>query len=461
MISDTGNSRILIIKEDGSILRQIGGKKLGFKDGSLDDAEFNNPQGLVFQNKDILFVADTENHAIRKINLKNDSVETVAGTGAQGHDRQGGKIGKQQPISSPWDLCIYKTPDMDLTFHPDGNPPVRDVLIIAMAGTHQIWALFLEDTVWWKCKKHPAGTCICIAAFAQPSGLALCAKKKEVYVADSESSSVRRLSLVDGKVTPVVGATGNPNNLFAFGDKDGALFDAKLQHSLGLVATRDEKFVFVADTYNHKLKKIDIVQNSVTTLTMPPLCVPSANPPGLCISSDNKRLYLVDTNNHLIKVAHLGGSCNITKITKVTLKKLQDTRQVDKSKYQVLSKKPVNVNNDGGKLIITFNIEFDAGLGLTEDAPQTWLIDLPDPAWSSVPKNGNDVKNFEVVISVPPKKDAKENFVDAVFNLVTCTSETCLPKSFIVRIPICYTDKGATSLNNKSNISLGPSSVKS
>lgn len=57
----------------------IGGKKVGFKDGSLENAEFNNPQGLVFLNKNVLFVADTENHAIRKIDLLNNSVETVAG----------------------------------------------------------------------------------------------------------------------------------------------------------------------------------------------------------------------------------------------------------------------------------------------------------------------------------------------------------------------------------------------
>lgn len=57
----------------------IGGKKLGFKDGSLENAEFNNPQGLVFLNKNVLFVADTENHAIRKVDLLTNSVETVAG----------------------------------------------------------------------------------------------------------------------------------------------------------------------------------------------------------------------------------------------------------------------------------------------------------------------------------------------------------------------------------------------
>lgn len=79
-VSDTGNSRILIIQEDGTILQQIGGSKTGFRDGSLQEAEFNNPQGLVFQNQDVLFVADTENHAIRKIDLKNNRVTTVAGT---------------------------------------------------------------------------------------------------------------------------------------------------------------------------------------------------------------------------------------------------------------------------------------------------------------------------------------------------------------------------------------------
>lgn len=226
-VSDTGNNRILILKPDGTILHQIGNGKIGFRDGTLTDSEFYAPQGVVFKNESILFVADTENHAIRKIDLSNNTVETVAGTGTQGHDRVGGKLWRQQVISSPWDLCLYRTPDMDMTFYPDGNPPIREVLIVAMAGTHQIWALFLEDTVWWKCKKYSAGTCLCIAGsgreenrnnaypqsagFAQPSGLALCNKNKEVYIADSESSSVRRLSLVDGKVTPVVGGDRNPN----------------------------------------------------------------------------------------------------------------------------------------------------------------------------------------------------------------------------------------------------------
>lgn len=154
------------------ILNVIGGRKLGFEDGCLEAAQFNNPQGVTFRTKSVLYVADTENHAIRKIDLDRGTVVTVAGksvkpvayikprplgTGQQGHDRLGGKPGPEQELSSPWDLCVYRTRDMDLTFHPDGKPPVKEVLLIAMAGTHQVWALFLEDTVWWKCKKYSSG----------------------------------------------------------------------------------------------------------------------------------------------------------------------------------------------------------------------------------------------------------------------------------------------------------------
>lgn len=70
-------------------------------------------------------------------------VITIAGTGIKGHDYVGGKIGKDQVLSSPWDLAVYK--------HKHDNN-ITPILLIAMAGNHQIWALFLEDTIWWKNK---------------------------------------------------------------------------------------------------------------------------------------------------------------------------------------------------------------------------------------------------------------------------------------------------------------------
>ncbi|XP_019868171.1 NHL repeat-containing protein 2 isoform X2 [Aethina tumida] len=470
-ISDTGNNRILIIKGDGTILKQIGGKKLGFKDGSLEDAEFNNPQGLVFLNKTILFVADTENHAIRKVDLNNNKVETIAGNGAQGHDRSGGNLWTKQIISSPWDLCLYTTPATD-------NLPEYHVLIIAMAGTHQIWALFLQDTIWWKNKKYQAGTCVAIvgsgaeqnknnqyphaAAFAQPSGLAISSGAKEVFVADSESSSIRKISLVDGKVSPVVGGDRNPYNLFAFGDKDGVLFDAKLQHSLGVAMSRNEKSIFVADTYNHKIKKIDIEKNHVTTISVPLNDTTDGQlhmfnePAGLCVSVDGSKVYLADTNNHQIKILKLDDNENITGIDKLDLKISEESSVLDKSKYKIIQIKPLSVNTKGGKIILSIKLNFKDGLGLTQDAPQKWIVDVPNATWSCVPNSGCDLKNVDMVVSVPEMNSAKGKTIDIAFNLITCTSETCLPKNFIVRANVEYNNNGKTNINEEVMIHLNP-----
>jgi sugar lactone lactonase YvrE len=478
-VSDTGNNRILILKPDGTILHQIGNGKIGFRDGTLTDSEFYAPQGVVFKNESILFVADTENHAIRKIDLSNNTVETVAGTGTQGHDRVGGKLWRQQVISSPWDLCLYRTPDMDMTFYPDGNPPIREVLIVAMAGTHQIWALFLEDTVWWKCKKYSAGTCLCIAGsgreenrnnaypqsagFAQPSGLALCNKNKEVYIADSESSSVRRLSLVDGKVTPVVGGDRNPNNLFAFGDKDGSLCEAKLQHLLGLAMSKDEEVVFVADTYNHKLKRVDVAQNLVTTIATPATdtidgkAVSFSEPAGLCVSSDGKKLYLADTNNHSIKILKLNANYSIKSVSKLDLNLSESTSRNDQVKHQIIESKAITVNSQGGKLIFDVGIEFANGLKLTEEAPQSWHVRVPDVTWSCVPSSGDNLRSVDVVVSVPGGNDGK---IDFIFDLVTCTVETCLPKSFVVQIPVQLRSNGTTNTDTKVRVVLDPNNIE-
>lgn len=116
---------------------------------------------------------------------------------------------------------------MDMSFHADGEAiPERDIILIAMAGTHQIWAIFKDETIWWKFKKFSEGSVAAIAgngheenrnnsypqnsAFAQPSGLALAPKTKELFIADSESSSIRKLVLADGKVVAVAGGDRNP-----------------------------------------------------------------------------------------------------------------------------------------------------------------------------------------------------------------------------------------------------------
>ena len=66
VVSDTGNNRILIMGKNGKVENVIGGYSPGFKDGDFETARFNAPQGVCVLN-DNVFVADNENHAIRKV----------------------------------------------------------------------------------------------------------------------------------------------------------------------------------------------------------------------------------------------------------------------------------------------------------------------------------------------------------------------------------------------------------
>ena len=163
-------------------------------------------------------------------------MRTVAGSGSQSTDKEGGRFGTEQDLASPWDVCLVSSP---LNFLTNPEAEAADVLLIANAGTHQIWALALQDVTWWKNVPLKAGQCIRIAgsgaeenrnnsyptkaAFAQPSGIC-CAlispaankdRERYLYIADSESSSIRQMSLKDGAVKAVVGGDRDPMvNLF-------------------------------------------------------------------------------------------------------------------------------------------------------------------------------------------------------------------------------------------------------
>ncbi len=173
-----------------------------------------------------------------------------------------------------------------------------------MAGFHQIWALDLAKGeigpyAGVGMERRRDGP-LARACFAQPSGLTT--DGTTMYVADSEVSSVRAVPL-DGKgdVKTIVG-----DDLFVFGDVDGVGDGVRLQHALG-VAWADGK-LYVADTYNSKIKVIDPQKRSCTTfLGGEPegwLGTPLFSEPG-GISAAGGKLYVADTNAHRIRVVDL------------------------------------------------------------------------------------------------------------------------------------------------------------
>jgi len=293
-IADSGHNRILVADLEGRVAMAIGGGEPGFVDGSAEQARFDHPQGLALvPANETLFVADEPNHSIRAVDLASGQVTTVAGTGAQGYDRLSRGPGQEVSLSSPWDLAL-----------------VDHQLWIAMAGTHQLWALDLATGQVGVAAGTGAESIhdgpLQEATFAQPSGLS--ALDGVLYVADSESSAVRSVNPATDQVRRLVG-----RGLFDFGDVDGVAGQARLQHPLGVAATLEDRatLVFVADTYNDKLKRLDPGTRQITSWAGGEAGHEDGDlgttlfwePSGLSLAGS--RLYVADTNNHAVRLVDL------------------------------------------------------------------------------------------------------------------------------------------------------------
>ncbi|MFC8518390.1 thioredoxin-like domain-containing protein [Streptomyces sp. NPDC057257] len=246
LVSDTTRHQLVELAADGeTVVRRIGSGARGFADGTADTATFNEPQGLALFDARSVVVADTVNHALRRLELATGEVTTLAGTGRQwwqGSPTSG--PAREVDLSSPWDVALF-----------------GGKVWIAMAGVHQLWAYDpVDGTVGVTAGTTNEGLVDGPgdeAWFAQPSGLAATADR--LWLADSETSALRWVDL-DGTVHTAVG-TG----LFDFGHRDGPAGQALLQHPLGVTALPDGS-VAVSDTYNHALRRYDPATGEVTTL---------------------------------------------------------------------------------------------------------------------------------------------------------------------------------------------------
>jgi thiol-disulfide isomerase/thioredoxin len=293
-IADSNHHRIVIAAPDGKVLDIAGCGLPGHDDGDFEAAHFTHPQGLAFYGEDLI-VCDTDSHCLRRIDFADRSVTTIAGTGEQARYGTSGGAGLKTPLNSPWDIFIA------------GNTGY-----IAMAGPHQIWTIDLKTN-----RVEPfAGSGHEArrdgdrreAAFAQPSGITgewVGEKLTRLFVADSEISSVRQIDLRSEKVGTLVGG-----DLFQYGDTDGTGDNVRLQHPLGVAYLGGK--IYLADTYNHKIKVID--PNLRTSKTLLGKREPGhANggeheaqfyePSGLAFLDG--KMYVADTNNHAIRVVDL------------------------------------------------------------------------------------------------------------------------------------------------------------
>lgn len=249
VVSDTAHHQIVLLESDLRTERaRFGGPEV-----------FEEPQGVCVLPSDAaerlgydLLVADTVNHRIASIRLSDGRIRTEAGTGEQLRERSGGGAAHKQPLSSPWDIVWW-----------------LDRAVIAMAGTHQLWALHLATEPENNTVAVLAGTsaeglrdgAADEAWLAQPSGLAVSASGDRVWIADSETSALRSIVVDDNgfRLETHIG-----QGLFDFGFVDGVRSQARMQHPLGVAEAADGT-VLVADTYNGAIRRFDPVTQVLST----------------------------------------------------------------------------------------------------------------------------------------------------------------------------------------------------
>ena len=436
-VSDTGHNRILQAGLDGKNAIAIGSGEEGFEDGSFEKARFNRPQGM-YLDGEILYVADTENHAIRAVDLKSKEVNTIAGTGKQMARMVAIPFSgppRTTALSSPWDVIRI---------------PGDSGLYIAMAGPHQIWRLDptndrigvfagsgyenIQDGM-------PAE-----ARFAQPSGLAT--DGEHLFVADSEVSGVRMLTgIKEGSpmVRTIVG-----EGLFEFGDRDGKGAAVRLQHCLGLAYGNGH--LFIADSYNNKIKACVPRTHTVHTFVGSHKPGDADNPPhfyepgGLSVAGDN--LYVADTNNHKIRVVDLKSRA-VKSLSLDGITAPRPTAHRPRFPNATVLDAPQAETAPGNSVTLEVSLELDKGLKLSEEdnSQMLYLVEAPDQSRAlseKVSPSGEKIKpTNRFTIQVPlaqPAVDGETLNLKVSTMALVCRhqSSVCYIKSLVWNVPLKF-----------------------
>jgi DNA-binding beta-propeller fold protein YncE len=426
-ISDSNHNRIVVTKLDGTLLETVGMGEPGAADGAFDKASFFRPQGLALSG-DSLYVADTENHLIRRVDLQSRTVETIAGTGKQTHEYFQTGPARQIALSSPWDLQL-----------------VGQTLYIAMAGPHQIWKLDLDkntvSTFAGSGREARLDGSLIEAGFAQPSGMAVVAQT--LYVADAESNIIRAIDLNLGNVKTLVGG-----DLFEFGDVDGTGDDVRLQHPLGLLANGDK--LLIADTYNHKIKELDPKRQRVTSLfgTGKPGQADGGSPSfyepgGLALA--NGKLYIADTNNHAIRIVDL----KTKQASTLRLNGLNPPATNNQTASETAAapnaeeiKTPPQQLRTGGNAVLEINVDLPPGYHLNPMAPQRYKISVDNGQTIAVDEKvaSSSAKDLKLPLRIPLNVvNTGATNLRAQATLFYCREDntgTCRIKTLVWQIPI-------------------------
>lgn len=261
----------------------------GSLDGSLGTALFNGPNGVTLDSKGYLYVADYITHLIRKIDLSAGTVTTIAGSGVGFANGVG--------VASKFNMPINLATDS-----------VRNLYIADFTNNmiRKIDTLGNVTTFAGSGASGSSDGLSSMASFLHPSAVSF--KNGNCYVTDFDNSKIRKIS--GGTVTTVSGMSG-------VGYVNGTIALAKFDHVYGLTLDKIGNII-ICDRNNHKIRKIDLLGNVTTIagssagfLDGPASTAKFNNPTGVIVDTMNN-IFVADFFNHKIrKIDPLG---NVTTI---------------------------------------------------------------------------------------------------------------------------------------------------
>ncbi len=303
-VADGGNNCIRKISASGTVTTLAGTGVAGYLDGSPTSAKFNNPTGVCVDDSFNVYVADFQNHRIRKIQY-NGVVITISGSGTAGYV-------DGPPASAQFDyprgICRNKN---GIIYVGDSwNHRIRKILPNGTTSTYAGGgsAMGVSSVGSLKDAKDTA------ARFYTPAGLAI-DKVGNVYVADAYNHRIRKIDTTK-QVTTIAGsgATGIGNG----GYSNGAVASASLNTPTELNCDSTGTKIYIGDTFNNRVRMVS--SGSLTLVAGKGIAgyldgqdtVARFNySRGVVANPSGTKIFVVDFNNHAVRKISIGSTTAI------------------------------------------------------------------------------------------------------------------------------------------------------
>ena len=267
--------------------------------GPAAEASLSAPHELLFDGKGDLYIAERDNHVIRKVDMKTGIISTVAGTGMAGFSGDGGPGTKAQ-LRQPHSIVMDR--DGTILICDIGNHRIRRLHLDT--GTIETYAGTGEN------KATPEGSSVREAPLNGPRTMAL-ASNGDLFLALREGNAIYRIDAKTQTVHKVAG-TGESGYSGDNGPALAARFGGSNARSAGPkgLALGPDNSLYVADTESHAIRRIDLTSGIITTVlgTGQAGDGPEPNPLGCKLSRPhavlfaNGVLYVADSEAHRIRV---------------------------------------------------------------------------------------------------------------------------------------------------------------